>query len=197
MALNYETEYVQFQRSLRSGNFTAEDGSTSPWYDNNLTGLKRAEGSRIHLEPSLSLPLEWTWGFLKPTVKYAHTQYDLDLDQRGFDTLPAGTAFNDSPDRGLPIASLDAGLFFDRDTRLFGQDFRQTLEPRLFYLYAPYEEQDEIPIFDTGETTFSYSSLWRDNRFAGKDRIGDANQLSLGLTNRWIQPTVSSASASP
>lgn len=195
LVFGYGTEYVQFQRSLRSGRYLDIDGGPintdgtigTPWQDENLRGLKRAEGSRVHLEPSISLPLEWTWGFLKPTLKYAHTEYDLDLDQRGLATLPRGTTFNDAPDRGLPIASLDAGLYFDRDTRLFGQDFRQTLEPRLFYLYVPFEEQGELPIFDTGETSFSYSSLWRDNRFSGKDRIGDANQLSVGLTNRWIQ----------
>lgn len=192
LVFSYGTEYVQFQRSLRSGYFTDIDGNTGTaaqrWYDENLRGLKRAEGTRVHLEPSISLPLEWTWGFLRPTLKYAHTHYDLDLDERGFATLPSGTDFDDAPERGLPIASLDAGLYFDRDTRLFGRDFRQTLEPRLFYLYVPYEEQDEIPIFDTGEASFSYGSLWRDNRFSGKDRIGDANQLSLGVTNRWIQP---------
>ncbi|HTO20154.1 MAG TPA: LPS-assembly protein LptD [Pseudomonas sp.] len=189
LVFGYGAEYAQFQRSLRSGEYVRQDGSQEPWDDNNLRGLKRAEGSRIHLEPSLSLPLQWTWGFLRPTLKYAHTQYDLELDAQGHDG-PGGVprnAFNDAPDRGLPIASLDAGLYFDRDTRLFGQNFRQTLEPRLFYLYAPYEEQDEIPIFDSGEASFSYASLWRDNRFSGKDRIGDANQLSFGLTNRWIQ----------
>jgi LPS-assembly protein len=185
---SYGAEYVQFERSLRSGLFTDIDGNQSRWYDENLRGLKRAEGSRVHLEPSVSLPLQWTWGFIKPTIKYAHTQYDLDLDTRGLASLGAGNTFNDAPDRGIPIFSLDAGLYFDRDTQLFGKPFRQTLEPRLFYLYAPYEDQDDIPIFDSGESTFSYSSLWRDNRFSGKDRIGDANQLSFGLTNRWIQP---------
>src|SRR5690606_37012471 len=38
-----------------------------------------------------------------------------------------------------------------------------------------------------GEPAFSYASLWRDNRFSGRDRIGDANQISLGLTNRWLE----------
>ena len=182
----YGGEYVQFQRSLRTGNFTDINGIATPWYDEGLTGLKRAEGSRTHLQPAISLPLEWSWGFLRPTVKYAHTQYDLDLDAQGLSALGA-MPFDDAPDRALPIASLDAGLYFDRDTQWFGQSFRQTLEPRLFYLYVPHEAQDDIPIFDSGESRFSYASLWRDNRFSGKDRIGDANQLSFGLTNRWIQ----------
>ncbi|MGA6099648.1 LPS-assembly protein LptD [Stutzerimonas marianensis] len=185
----YNTEFVSFQRSLRSGYFTDEDGNTGTseqlWYDARLSGLNRAEGERLHLEPGMSLPLDWSWGFIKPSLKYAYTRYDLTLDNRGRSEV---TDFNDSPDRSIPIASLDTGLYFDRDTNWFGKDYRQTLEPRLFYLYVPYEDQSDIPVFDTGESTFSYASLWRENRFSGKDRIGDANQVSLGVTNRWIEP---------
>src|SRR5690606_9788542 len=95
--------------------------------------------------------------------------------------------FDDSPDRAVPIVSLDSGLYFDRDTSWFGNAMRQTFEPRAYYLYVPNEDQTDIPVFDTGESSFSYASLWRDNRFSGKDRIGDANQLSLGFTSRWIE----------
>ncbi|QQN52850.1 LPS-assembly protein LptD [Stutzerimonas balearica] len=185
----YNTEFVSFQRSLRDGFFTDIDGNTGQpehrWYDDRLTGLTRAEGERLHLEPGVSLPLQWTWGFVKPSLKYAYTQYDLDLDSRGRSQV---ADFQDSPDRSVPIFSVDSGLYFDRDTQWFGKDYRQTLEPRLFYLYVPKEDQDDIPVFDTGESSFSYSSLWRENRFSGRDRIGDANQLSLGVTNRWIEP---------
>ncbi len=181
----YKTEFVSFQRSLRDGFFFNEDGNPERWYDDRLRGLTRAEGERLHLEPGVSLPLQWTWGFVKPSLKYAYTQYDLDLDSRGRSQI---ADFQDSPDRSVPIFSVDSGLYFDRDTQWFGKDYRQTLEPRLFYLYVPKEDQDDIPVFDTGESSFSYSSLWRENRFSGRDRIGDANQLSLGVTNRWIEP---------
>ncbi len=193
----YKTEFVSFQRSLRTGNFFDEDGGPfnaagepvgTPWYDTRLKGLTRAEGERIHLEPGVSLPLNWSWGFLKPSVKYAYTQYDLDLDSEGQRTLAAYESFDSKQNRSVPIFSVDSGLYFDRDTQWFGKDYRQTLEPRLFYLYVPKEDQDDIPVFDTGESSFSYSSLWRENRFSGRDRIGDANQLSLGVTNRWIEP---------
>lgn len=184
----YKTEFVSFQRDLRSGNFIKKDGAPTPWYDNYVSGLNRAEGERIHLEPGVSLPLDWSWGFVKPSIKYAYTQYDLDLDGKGLrDLNRQNMQFEDSPDRGVPILSVDSGLYFDRDTQWFGKDYRQTLEPRLFYLYVPKEDQTDIPIFDTSETSFSYSSLWRENRFSGNDRIGDANQLSLGVTNRWIE----------
>ncbi|MGH8435504.1 MAG: LPS-assembly protein LptD [Pseudomonas sp.] len=184
--LTYGTEFVRFDRDLRDGFFTDENGnSTTKWLDENIAGLARANGDRVHLEPGVSLPLSWTWGYLKPSVKYAYTDYKLDLDSQGKSQL---TSFDDAPDRGLPISSLDSGLYFDRDTQWFGKPFRQTLEPRLFYLYVPEEDQTDIPIFDTGESSFNYASLFRENRFSGRDRIGDENKLSLGVTNRWIQP---------
>ena len=185
----YKTEFVSFQRSLRDGNFINEDGNPEQWYDDRLRGLTRAEGERIHLEPGVSLPLNWSWGFITPSLKYAYTQYDLDLDARGRNpALDGVTNFKRSPDRSVPILSVDSGLYFDRDTQWFGKDYRQTLEPRLFYLYVPEKDQDNIPVFDTGESSFSYSSLWRENRFSGNDRIGDANQVSLGVSSRWVEP---------
>ncbi|WP_300655308.1 LPS-assembly protein LptD [Pseudomonas sp.] len=187
--ISYGSELVRFDRDLRSGSFINEEGvAEQPWYDSNLRGLARANGTRLHLEPAVSLPLTWSWGFLTPKIKYLQTNYDLSLDQQGKSSLLAEQEFNSSQERGVPIASVDSGLYFDRDTTLFGKSYRQTLEPRLFYLYVPEEDQTDIPVFDTGESTFSYSSLFRENRFSGKDRIGDENKLSLGLTNRWIEP---------
>ncbi|MWV15236.1 LPS assembly protein LptD [Pseudomonas sp. L-22-4S-12] len=183
----YQTEFVRFDRDLRSGNFSDEDGNLEPWYDTRIKGLARANGDRIHLEPGVSLPLNWSWGYLKPTIKYLHTDYDLDLDQEGKNTLLAEQEYSSSQDRGVGLFNLDSGLYFDRNTSLFGTNYRQTLEPRLYYLYVPEEDQTDIPVFDTGENTFNYASLFRENRFSGKDRIGDENKLSLGVTNRWIE----------
>lgn len=191
----YQTEFVRFDRDLRSGNFSDEDGNLEPWYDTRIKGLARANGDRVHLEPAVSLPLNWTWGYVKPTIKYLQTNYDLDLDQQGkndirnaaADSYLAQQSEGGSQNRGVGLFSLDSGLYFDRNTSLFGTKYRQTLEPRLFYLYVPEENQTDIPVFDTGESTFNYASLFRENRFTGKDRIGDENKLSLGVTNRWIE----------
>ncbi|MBB3102085.1 LPS-assembly protein LptD [Azomonas macrocytogenes] len=186
LSLSYDTEFVKFERNLRSGDFINENGNSQQWYDEQLRGLARADGDRLHLEPSISLPLNWTWGYLKPTIKYAYTSYDIDLDKQGKNTIWDFEKYKKSPSRSLPMVSIDSGLYFDRQTQLFSENYRQTLEPRLYYLYVPKENQDDIPIFDTGEYTFNYSSLWRDNRFSGHDRIADANQISLGVTSRWI-----------
>ena len=184
---NYNTELVRFERDLESGNYTNEDGTVAPRLDNNVAGLARANGTRLNLAPSMSLPMTASYGYVTPTLKYMYNQYDLDLDSKGKSTLATGQTFDSSVNRSVPIASVDSGLYFDRNTNWFGTNYRQTLEPRAFYLYVPERNQDDIPIFDTSETTFSYSSLWRDNRFTGSDRVGDENKLSLGLTSRWIE----------
>jgi LPS-assembly protein len=195
LSFAYETEAVRFQRDLQNGDYADKDGNVTPRLDNNVQGLARVEGDRLNLAPSMSLPLTWTYGFVTPKLKYVYTKYDLDLDSTGKDQIAAqdpttralnGT-FNSSEDRSIPVFSVDSGLYFDRSTQWFGKNYRQTLEPRLYYLNVPYKDQSDIPIFDSGETTFNYASLFRDNRFVGTDRIGDENKLSLGITNRWIE----------
>lgn len=185
----YDAEAVRFDRDLETGNFIDKDGVTStPRLDTNVRGLTRANGTRLNVAPSVSLPMTSSYGFITPKLKYAYTKYDLDLDGTGKqDMVRAGQTFNSSQDRSIPIASVDSGLYFDRATQWFGKNYNQTLEPRLFYLYVPEKDQSDIPVFDTSETSFSYSSLFRDNRFSGTDRIGDENKLSLGVTSRWIE----------
>jgi len=200
---DYETELVRFDRDLLTGNYTDKDGGPfnadgtvgTPRLDTNVAGLDRANGTRLNLKPGVSLPMNWTYGFIKPSLKYQYTQYDLDLDGQGKNDLVTnrnnasklGESFNSSQNRGVAIASIDSGLYFDRNTSYFGKNYRQTLEPRLFYLYVPEKDQKDIPAFDTSEYTFSYASLFRDNRFSGADRVGDENKLSLGVTSRWIE----------
>jgi len=187
LQMSYKTEWTRFDRSLRKGDYIDKNGAPEPWNDTRLKGLDRANGSRLHIEPAISLPMNWSWGFVKPAVKYAYTRYDLSLDSVGKASLQTGQTYKSSPDRSLGIYSVDSGLYFDRDSQWFGKSYRQTLEPRLFYLYVPYEDQSDLPLFDSNEIQFSYASLFRDNRFSGRDRIGDTNQVSLGLTNRWLE----------
>ena len=87
----------------------------------------------------------------------------------------------------VPWGSLDSGLVFERDARFGGRSLTQTLEPRLFYVYAPYHNQDFIPLFDTALADFNYPQLFNENRFVGGDRFGDANQATLALTTRFLQ----------
>jgi LPS-assembly protein len=142
-----------------------------------LGGFGAVVGDRLHLEPRVRVPFSWPWGFLNLSGGYRYTKYDLE-------DVPVGV--EEKPDRGIGLGSADAGLYFDRDLELFGTDLVQTLEPRVFYLYQEYEDQSTLPNFDVSKLTFGYSQLYRDNRFSGLDRIGDANQLSIGLTTRFV-----------
>lgn len=200
MNLGYETEAVRFDRDLKNdfvrdkdGNPDFSAGAEGRRLDENVTGIARANGTRLNVAPSISLPMNASYGFFTPKLKYAYTHYDLDLDSKGKAEAitqsadPAYGSYSSTLNRDIPIFSVDSGLYFDRSTSMFGNNYRQTLEPRMFYLYVPYKDQKDIPLFDTGETLFSYDSLFRDNRFSGTDRIGDENKLSLGVTTRWIE----------
>lgn len=136
-------------------------------------------GSRLDLQPMLSLPQGGGAWFVTPSAGVRHTQYHLN-DAAG---LPS------DPTRTLPVASLDSGLFFERPTALFGRGLLQTLEPRAFYLYVPHEDQADLPVFDTSLREFSFQQMFADNRFNGADRMGDANQLTLAATSRLLDPT--------
>ncbi|MGH8508237.1 MAG: LPS-assembly protein LptD, partial [Gammaproteobacteria bacterium] len=92
------------------------------------------------------------------------------------------------PSRTLPIVSLDSGLVFERDVDFAALPAVQTLEPRIFYLYIPEQDQDDLPIFDTGQYDISFGQLFRENRFSGHDRLGDANQTVVAVTSRIINP---------
>lgn len=135
------------------------------------------EGTRLNLTPEISHPTNWVWGYFKPDLQLSATQYDLTDQVEG---QPSDIT------RVLPILDIDSGLFFDKNTNWFGHSYQQTLEPRLFYLYVPYDDQSDIPIFDTSVQPFSYSQLFQTNRFTGLDRIGDTNQMSFALTTRFI-----------
>ena len=145
--------------------------------DDNIL-VSDVNGGRLDLFPSVSYPLYSASTFLEPKAGFRYTQYDLNNIN--------GTQFKSSPSRVLPVLSLDSGVFLERDTSLFNTSYLQTLEPRLFYLYIPEDNQDDLPVFDTGQYDFSFASLFREDRFSGPDRMGDANQVTLAMTSRLI-----------
>ena len=134
-------------------------------------------GHRATLQPFARWPLRRRYGHLIPQLNLHLAGYDLQNQQPDGETRPS---------YAIPSFNLDAELVFERTVKWFGQESLQTLEPRAFYLHTPLTEQAEIPVFDTVEQSFSYDSLFRPNRFVGWDRVGDANQVTLGLTSRTI-----------
>ncbi|MBU6270341.1 MAG: LPS-assembly protein LptD [Betaproteobacteria bacterium] len=136
------------------------------------------EGNRLVAYPRVAYPLIRPGWFITPRVGVHLSSYRL--DQTGADPV--------SLNRSVPIGSLEAGLVFERPTRLFGRELTQTLEPRLFYVRSPYRDQSAFPVFDTGVADFNFAQLFSDNTFVGNDRIADQNQLTTALVSRMVDP---------
>ena len=148
-----------------------------------LTGTSAINGTRLVLDSSVSYTFEWPFAYIKPKADYNVRQYQLEDVEQGL----IDSGYKETANVAIPKYSIDAGLFFERELQAFNSGYIQTLEPRIMHLQVPYYDQSDIPNFDSSVLTFNASQLFRDYRFNGNDRIGDANQTTLGLTTRFLQ----------
>ena len=164
---------ARFYRSIDDGSGIAGDVDS----DGVITWSSDMSAQRTHLEPYVGYRNDQVWGFWAANARLGVSHYQL-TDQ------PDGVA--DSHSRIVPTVSMDSGLIFEREMAAFNQTYTQTLEPRLFWVYSPEEDQTDIPVFDTSEYLFDANQLFRDTRFSGVDRQGDLHKISLGLTSRFL-----------
>lgn len=148
------------------------------------TGIQQPEGSRAFIQPVISYPIIRPGWFVTPKVIFNAAQYNMD---QGTNTTGASNTLN----RTVPTVSLDSGMTFDRSapsvSKLFGVNYTQTLEPRLFYVYTPFRDQSAFPLFDTVQSDFGYGQIFSENPFTGNDRVADNNKLTAGVTTRLIE----------
>lgn len=152
------------------------DVSATALYDG-FRQSSQVDGNRGLFYPTLAWSRQGNAWFFTARAGLSMTHYEVDN--------PGQTS---SISRVLPITSLDGGLLFERDANFFGQRFIQTLEPRAYYVYIPYRDQSQIPVFDTASDDFNFSQLFTENRYLGYDRIGDANQITLAVSSRLLDP---------
>ena len=184
-----QNQYRRFpQLLLNSNNFTGNNGleyflgSEVTHFDIRNTPGTSANlpiGNRMNLQPGITFPFYRPYFYVNPRLQFALTNYQL-----------YQTADTDTPhakQRNLPIFDVASGLAFDRNMSFFDRAYQQTLEPQLYYTYIPYRNQSSIPVFDTTVNTLTYDQIFNYNRFSGLDRIGDANQVGMGLTMRLIE----------
>jgi LPS-assembly protein len=164
--------------------------ATRFWAPNTVSSVAAAageapmvRGDRVVIIPQISYPIIAPSYFITPKLMLNAAAYALDDNAV---TTAAGYV-NRTPTRAIPTVSLDGGLEFERDAKLFGRAVTQTLEPRLFYVYTPYRDQSATPDFDSAAATFNLSQMFNENRFIGGDRVGDANQLTAAVTSRFIE----------
>jgi LPS-assembly protein len=169
--------YSRTPRVLSSGDWNFWPGSLEYGFDAELVNFDRnvgVKGWRLDVAPRAGFDWSAPGLFLRPSLGYRYTQYSLEDEVPGTDA---------GPTRSLPFATLDAGLVFERSAGSRGQR-RMTLEPRALYLYTPFRDQSELPLFDTGLPDLNLVQLYRTNRYVGADRVNDANQIAVGLTSR-------------
>lgn len=172
---NLYTQWVKFDRKK-------DEPFNLSTADNGLL-TTTVTGSRFTLYPSISMPFERPYGYITPKFGVHYSSYNL--DDVGY-TLGGIRGNYESDQLALPVFSLDGGLYFDREVRVVNNRYTQTLEPRAYYVYAPYRNQSMFPVFDTAEADLNLGTLFMENKFTGNDRFNDANQLSLGFTTRMI-----------
>ncbi len=143
--------------------------------DQQLLGQSNAD--RSYLQAELSRPFVAPQGFITPKLMLNTRHYS-------FDSSPSTSLSSKSVT--VPTVSLDAGLVFERNTKMFGRNLIQTLEPRAFYTYSPYQDQSMIPVYDTAPYDFSFATIFNSNSFSGYDRIADSNMLTVGATTRFL-----------
>ncbi|VTU40326.1 LPS-assembly protein LptD [Variovorax sp. PBL-E5] len=158
-------------------------------------------GDREFAQLSVSRPFLTPGTFIIPKVMLNATAYQFEAQSPGQLAQEAtqlghpGLQPGSSATRVLPTFSLDSGMVFERDATFFGRAFRQTLEPRAFYVYTPYRNQSNLPNYDSAANDFNFATVYTENAFSGNDRISDTNVLTLGVTSRLIDPDTGAEAA--
>ncbi len=185
ITLGINDPYEIASRMTLNGNFRYANSVTVS-LKNQQTEFKHdsqgyINGRRTLLDYRLGMDNRWSWGYFKPSIGIKHLNYQLDTQVN----QPDATGLTNSPTVTVPTFSLDSGIIFEKESHSLSK-YTQTLEPRFFYVKSNYRQQDFLPDFDTKEITSSYTQLFRENRFAGGDRISDDHRLSLGLSTSLI-----------
>ena len=169
-ATTFSTDFTRFAYNIQ-GNLAA----TAP-------GVY-SQADRTVVKGAVALPQVTPGYYITPKVSFQSNTYNA----TPFTNIGA------APVQGftIPTFSLDSGLAFEREAAelkgFFGRDMLLTMEPRAFYVYTPYQNQAQTPVFDSAEAGFGVSQIFTENTFIGNDRIADRNAATLGMTSRIIE----------
>ena len=150
-----------------------------------------SQADRTVIKGAMALPQVTPGYYLTPKVSFQANNYNATAYTLG---VPPAQGF------AIPTFSLDSGLAFERDAAelkgFFGRDMLLTMEPRAFYVYTPYQNQTNTPLFDTADGGFGVTQIFSENNFVGNDRIADNNKLTGGITSRMLEASTGAERAS-
>jgi len=194
------TKQFQVFDSANSNSYSAQPQLDVNYYQNDVgpfdtriygqavhfvnTNDNMPEATRVHLEPTINLPLSNNWGSINTEAKLLATHYQqTNLDW--YNNNPSNVnKLDESANRVMPQFKVDGKMVFERDMQMLAPGYTQTLEPRAQYLYVPYRDQSHIYNYDSSLLQSDYSGLFRDRTYGGLDRIASANQVTTGVTSR-------------
>ncbi|EGT4255852.1 LPS assembly protein LptD [Citrobacter amalonaticus] len=193
------TKQFQVFDTVNSNSYSAQPQLDVNYYQNDIgpfdtriygqavhfvnTNDNMPEATRLHLEPTINLPLSNQWGSINTEAKLLATHYQqTNLDW--YNSNPKNTKLDDSANRVMPQFKVDGKMIFERDMNMLAPGYTQTLEPRAQYLYVPYRDQSNIYNYDSSLLQSDYTGLFRDRSYGGLDRIASANQVTTGVTSR-------------
>ena len=165
--LNFEYQSEKSDRSFNY-NFTGEIAD----FDHTLP--QKATGLRTVLYPSIEYPMSNPGWEINTKFGVRYSNYDLTANDSGITKTSISKTF--------PIFSVRGKMIYEKVST---NNILQTLEPEMYFLYVPAGNQDDIPIFDSGDIDFKYN-LFSENKFYGQDRINDAKQVTLALSSSMI-----------
>jgi LPS-assembly protein len=177
---------ARYSRSNLAGGLEASAEADYTQFESDRTLHGQPNAKRTYTLMKVSRPWQAPGWFFTPKLQLHATNYQFD------GPLVNGAT---SANRVVPTFSLDSGLVFERDASFFGRAFRQTLEPRAFYVNTPYRNQSLLPNYDSATTDFNFATIYTENAFGGNDRISDSNLLTLGATTRLLDPQTGAEAA--
>jgi LPS-assembly protein len=177
---------ARYARSNLAGGLEASVEADYTQFHSERTLTLQPNAKRTYTLAQVSRPWQAPGWFVTPKLQVHATNYQ-------FDAPLANGVTNAS--RVVPTFSVDSGLVFERDASFFGRAFRQTLEPRAFYVHTPFRDQSLLPNYDSAATDFNFATIYTENAFGGNDRISDNNLLTLGATTRLLDPNTGAEAA--
>ena len=177
---------ARYARSNLPGGIDASVQADYTQFESDRTLTAQPNAKRAYALAQVSRPWQAPGWFITPKMQLHATNYQFDTPLANGQTTAS---------RVVPTFSLDSGLVFERNAAFFGRSFRQTLEPRAFYVHTPFRGQNFLPNYDTAATDFNFATIYTENAFAGNDRISDNNLLTLGATTRLLDPDTGAEAA--
>lgn len=132
------------------------------------------EVDRVHLMPEVEFDYYTPAFQFESSLSYLSTHYSQHNKES-----------DDDKDISRNVAKfrLLTGLTFEKYGRYFGKSARQTLEPKIQYVYVENSEQGDIGLYDSQQLKEDYFGLFRDTRYSGIDRIEPMDQVTIGFSS--------------